>query len=158
MDLGRSSVSFLIVVSLLILTVVGYAGWRLLRPNPVAKSDRIARQFATEARKVVSAYRRSLMVMSDKLGESSTEVARSRQIIAERKTAALSSLQQLADAAQTKLDMMEGISLSTLRNRLDRIRNRYEEAKTMIEEETARVEQETGAKPAVPSPLPTATS
>ena len=46
--LGRNSPSFVIAVALLIAIVGGYVGWRFWWPNPVKRSDRIARQFAAD--------------------------------------------------------------------------------------------------------------
>jgi hypothetical protein len=155
MNSGRPWRSWLFVVLVaLAAAVAGYAAWRVWRANPFTRSEQIVRKFAADARKVVGAYRRSLVAVTRPHGETAAPVTTREAAIDARSGEALESLRRLAETARANLDELEGLSLGTLRNRLGRVDRRFEEAAAMLRDETIRAKKEVGGAPdAGTSPL-----
>lgn len=133
-----SSLSFSVALTLVIVLVVGYLTRHIWWPGPVARSERIVRQFATDTYKLVAAYRRSLATGRKRASDKKADPAAQEAFIEERANEALRSLQDLTDKAEERLDTLEGLPLRTLHNRLARIRNRFAEATAMIRDEADR--------------------
>jgi hypothetical protein len=157
MDFWRGwSASFLITGALLLATVAGYAAWRVWRPNPVARSEGVVREFAADARKLVGSHRRWLTAATRDRGGSPAGVTAREAPIDTRTEEVLASLRTLAETAEAELDEIEGISLRTLRNRLTRVDRRFEEAAAMLRDEAGRAKNEVRgqATPALSTPVP----
>ena len=155
-SLGRPRPRFLVVVGVLAAAAAGYAVWWAWRPDPFAGSELVVRKFAADARKLVGAYRRSLVAVTQTHGGTAADVAAREAAIDARRDVALESLRSLAEAARANLDELEGISLGTLRNRLGRVDRRLDEAAAMLRDEAARAKKEArGTASAEPSPSST---
>jgi hypothetical protein len=142
---GRSWLS--VVIAILAVTAAGYAAWRVWRPNPFARSEVVVRQFAADARKLLVAHRRSLVAVTRAHGDTAADVRAREAAIDARSEDALESLRKLAETARTNLDELEGLSVGTLRNRLDRLDRRFDEAAALLREEATRAKKEAAGTP-----------
>jgi len=133
---------FLVVAAVVVAAAAGFAAWRAWRPGPFARSERIVRKFAADARKLVGAYRRSVTTLTRTHAQTATDVAAREAAIDARSAEAQESLRTLAETAAASLDEIEGLSLGTLRNRLGRVDRRSNEAAAMLRDEASRAKKE----------------
>lgn len=137
----RSSPSFIIAIVLLVASVGGYAAWRIWRPNDVARSDQLVREFVQDAAREVKQFGRSARRLAAEATGGADASAVAKQIDASAEQTA-KRLDDLSDEARDRIDALEGISLKTQRNRVGRVRMRLEEAKGMVTEVAAEVKDE----------------
>lgn len=149
---GRSSPSFLIAVTLLLVAIAAYLGWRIWSPTDVTRSERIVRQFAKDVAVEVKSYRRELRRLLDRSEPSLREDEFARRLESTRMQV-LGRVSALAESARQRIDDLERVSLKTQQNRWRRIQKRVDEAEAMIAELTAEMRAGfPGNSPVTPSP------
>ena len=127
---GRSSPSFIIAVTVLIVGVIGYGAWSYLRPNPYVASEHLVRDFARTMSRDVRQYRRKLRALSEK----KPSPQQLPDVLAKIDQLATDSTNEIDDRMEELRERMEDfdIKLNTQRNRIDRLRSRATEAKEMV--------------------------
>lgn len=128
---ARSSPSFLIAISILILGIVGYGAWSYLRPNENVRSERVVRQFARAVGKEVNSFRRRTRQVVRKKHASSEEVAKAMAKIDDDAEKTMDEIQERADQARDELVSLD-IEIRTQRNRSRRLDTREDEARAEI--------------------------
>lgn len=134
---GAAGRSFVIAVAGVIVALVGYVGWALLRPDPYSLSERIVREARREVSAEVRDFQRAVDAAAregqrDKKDVSST--------IEQQRTEAMKGIDDVVDGARDRLAELD-ISIRTQRNRLDRIDTRAEEARSMVNELATEAKQ-----------------
>lgn len=129
---GKTAPSFIATVGAIVLLVAGYLLWDIYRPNPVARSEQVVREFARAAAAEVGPLRRALREQIRRYEADPDTLEDVREAIEELAQTAREKLDELADAAYDEIDMMDGISMRTQDNRLSRLRQRKAEAESRI--------------------------
>jgi hypothetical protein len=120
----------MIAVAAVIIGLVGYVGWALVRPDPYSLSERIVR----DARREVSAEVRDFQREVDAVVRGAKRDKKDVDgVIDQHMTAAMQGIDDVVDGARDRLSELD-ISIRTQRNRLDRIDTRAEEARSMVRE------------------------
>jgi hypothetical protein len=127
----RSSPSFLIGISVLVIGVIGYAAWSYLRPSEHVQSERLVRDFARSVGKEVNAFRRQTRTIVRKEHEAPEELAAAMAAIDERAEETMQRIEEHADQSRDELVQLD-IAIRTQRNRTRRLDTREEEAREEI--------------------------
>jgi hypothetical protein len=128
---GRSSPSFLIGVSVLVIGVVGYAVWSYLGPTQHVQSERLVREFARSVGKEVNDFRRQARKVVRKEHGGPDELAAAMAAIDERAEETIERIEELTDQARDELVKLD-LAIPTQRNRSRRLDTREEEAREEI--------------------------
>lgn len=128
---GKSSPSFLIAVTVLVLSVVGYAAWSYLRPGPYAVSEQIVRDFVGTLSGEVRDFRRDLRALGKK-GES--DPSKVDAVVAEIDQLVLKAKTEIDDQMELAVDELLDLDIRvrTQRNRRDRLDKRAGEAAELV--------------------------
>lgn len=127
---GKTAPSFIAAVAILVLGVVGYLAWDILRPSPVARSEMVVREFSAAAASELSGLRRALR---DTVAQYKSDPAAARAAMADDAAVVRENIEDLANAARDDLGYIEGIGLRTQDNRLQRIKTREADALSRID-------------------------
>lgn len=133
---GAAGRSFVIAVAAVIVGLVGYVGWALLRPDPYSLSERVVR----DARREISAEVREFQRELDGMRDAKREKKDVHALIDKHQADAIRGIDDAVEGARDRLSEMD-ISIRTQRNRLDRIDSRAEEAKNMVNELATEAKQ-----------------
>lgn len=128
---GATSRSFILAVTGAALALGGYVAWTLLRPDPYAVSERIARDARREVAAEVRDFQREMDALMQKRRRGDAENLAAE--IDKRLGIALQGVEDVVDGARDRLMDLD-IGIRTQRNRLDRIQARAAEAEEMIRE------------------------
>ena len=138
--------SFVIAMAAVIVAVVGYAGWSLLRPDAYSLSERVVRDARRGLAAEVRDFHRDIesLVRNAKDGDAAS--AEIDKILAD----ANRGIDDVVDGARDRMGELD-IGIRTQRNRLDRIDSRADEARGMIKELAAEAKQKlTAGQPGTP--------
>lgn len=138
--------SFVIAAAAVIVAVVGYAGWTLLRPDPYSLSERIVRDARRAVAAEVREFQRDVDDLTDRSKADPTAIGAE---IDKHLNAALQGIDDVVDGARDRLADLD-VGIRTQRNRLDRIDGRADEARGMVKELAAEAKQKVQAGTPVP--------
>lgn len=127
---GAAGRSFMIAVAAVIVGLVGYVGWSLLRPDPYSLSERIVRDARREVSAEVRDFQRDVDSVVREAKRDKKDVS---AVIEQHQSAALQGIDDVVDGARDRMSELD-ISIRTQRNRLDRIDTRADEARAMVKE------------------------
>ncbi len=130
---GKTAPSFIAAVAILVLVIVGYVLWGILRPTPIARSEMIVRDFTAAVAGELGPLRRALREEVGRYESNPSAVDSVRTTIDERADEAREAIEILASDAIDQLTMLEGIGLQTQDNRLQRIKKRQAEGEERID-------------------------
>jgi hypothetical protein len=128
---GRSSPSFLIGISVLVIGVVGYGAWSFLRPSQHVQSERLVREFVRTVGKEVSDFRRQARKITRKKHAGPKDRDAAVAAIDESAEKAMERVEEHADQARDELVQLD-IGNRTQTNRSQRLDTREEEAREEI--------------------------
>jgi hypothetical protein len=143
---GKTAPSFIAAVALLVLAIVGYVLWGILRPTPIARSEMIVRDFTAAVAGELGPLRRALREEVARYEANPSTVDSVRAAIDERADEAREKVEMLADDAIDQLSMLEGIGLQTQENRLQRIKKRQAEGEERVESLVAEARDKVRSK------------
>lgn len=129
--------SFVIAVVAVIVAVVGYGGWSLLRPDPYSLSERIVRDARRESSAEVREFQREVDGLVRQAKDDKRDISAD---VDKRLSVALQGIDDVVEGARDRLSELD-IAIRTQRNRLDRIDSRAEEARGMMRELAAEAKQ-----------------
>jgi chromosome segregation ATPase len=128
---GRSSPSFLIGISVLVIGAVSYGAWSYLRPSQNARSERLVREFARGVGKEVNEFRRQARKIAHKKHAGPKEVEAALAAIDDTAAKTIDRIEEQADQIRDELVQLD-IAIPTQRKRSRRLDTREEEAREEI--------------------------
>jgi hypothetical protein len=134
---GAARRSFMIAVAAVIVALVAYVGWALLRPDPYSVSERIVRDARRGVAAQVRNFQREVDIAARDAKRGNQDIG---AVIEGHKTDALKEIDVVVDTARDRIAELD-ISIRTQRNRLDRIDTRAEEARNMVNDLAAEAKQ-----------------
>lgn len=139
---GKTAPSFIATMAALALLVVGYFAWEIYRPNPIARSEMVVREFNSNAAAEIGPLRRALRDEVRRYKSDPDSLEDVRDVIDDLIAEARTNIEYLADGARDEIEMIGGIGLRTQENRLGRVRRVKADALSRID----RLASETRAK------------
>jgi hypothetical protein len=138
---GKTAPSFIAAIALVVLVIGGYIAWGILRPNPIARSEMVVRDFSAAAAGELGSLRRALREELARYTADPSKLDSVRATIDEHADEVREELEMLANDAIDQLTMIEGIGLQTQDNRLQRIKKRRAEAEARLDDLVAEARE-----------------
>ncbi len=135
------SPSFIIAIAVVVFGVVGYFGWQYLAPNPAGESELIVRDLSSAIAAEVGPFRRELRSVQ-RAARMATDTKDAMQKFDDLAQDVSDRIVDLADEATTRIEMVRGISLSTMENRLARVRRLSLEGRARVGQMVAEAKAE----------------
>lgn len=135
------SPSFVIAIAVVVFAVVGYFGWQYLAPNPAGESELIVRDLSSAIAAEVGPFRRELRSVQ-RAARASADRQEALQKLDDLAQDVGDRIVDLADEATTRIEMVRGISLSTMENRLARVRRLSLEGRARVGQMVAEAKAE----------------
>jgi hypothetical protein len=130
---GKTAPSFIATLAVLALLVAGYLAWEIYRPNPIARSEMVVREFNSSAAAEIGPLRRALRDEVQRYNSNPESLEDVRGTIDDLVADARANVEYLADGARDQIEVIEGIGLRTQENRLGRVRRVKEDALSRID-------------------------
>jgi hypothetical protein len=108
-------------MAVLALLLAGYVASEIFRPNPIARSEMVVRDFNSSAAAEIGPLRRALRDEIQRYRSRPESLENVRQTIDDLVADARATVEELADSARDQIEMTEGIGLRTQENRLGRV-------------------------------------
>lgn len=122
MDVRSWSPSFKVAVGLLVVAVIGYAAWYVFKPNPIARSEMVVRQFDRAVGEKSGPFRAAVREVQRSAGATAELRQAARDRIDTLAREMNDAIEDLTDQAVSDVESISGIGLRTQENRLGRIR------------------------------------
>jgi hypothetical protein len=131
-EAGKTAPSFIATIAVVALLAVGYVAWLILRPNPIAESEMVVRDFSSAAAAEIGPLRRALREEVARYAADPSTLVPVQVAIDKHAADARETIEALAEDARDRIELIDGIGLRTQENRLQRIQSRKADAQARI--------------------------